>query len=105
MTSEREKLDKERICRILRDRTGVTHDNVRAIVGLLLVGMINELERDRPVRIKKFGVFSVKKPKPRKIRNYVSKQDQVVKRKTFFHLKMERKLRECLLKHLTSKDL
>lgn len=83
---------------MLSVKTGVSFDNVYAIVNLLLDEMHREFKNSRPVKVFNFGRFEVIQPKPKKIFNISSGEHQVVERKKRLKFVLDRALSSFISK-------
>jgi nucleoid DNA-binding protein len=91
-------IDKDRLCRIISEKTNVSYDHVCSIVNLLLDEIQRELKNSRSVRIINFGRLDLIQPKSKKIVNINTGEHQVVERKRKLKFVLDRALSSFLSK-------
>ena len=62
-------MTKKDIANAISQETGLTQIQVKEIMKMLFAGIIATLEDEGRIELRNFGVFEVKKRKPRKARN------------------------------------
>jgi integration host factor subunit beta len=60
---------KKDIANAISQKSGLTQTQVKEIIQRLFDGIIETLEKDKRIELRNFGVFEVKKRKPRTARN------------------------------------
>ena len=62
-------MTKKEMAKAIADETDLTQGQVHEIIQRLFDGIIDTLEKEGRIELRNFGVFDVKKRKPRKARN------------------------------------
>jgi integration host factor subunit beta len=96
---------KKDIANAISHETGLTQTQVKDIMQRLFDGIIATLEKNGRIELRNFGVFEVKKRKPRKARNPRTGEDVMVPAKLVVTFKPGLEMQEQVakLKEATAK--
>src|SRR5476649_3025581 len=87
-------MTKREMAHAIAEETGLTQAIVREIIQRQFDGIINTLETEGRIELRNFGVFEVKKRKPRKARNPRTGENVLVPAKLVVTFKPGREMEE-----------
>jgi nucleoid DNA-binding protein len=87
-------MTKKELAHAIAEETGLTQILVKEIIQRLFDGIIDTLEKEGRIELRNFGVFEVKKRKPRQARNPRTGESVMVPAKLVVTFKQGRKMEE-----------
>src|ERR1019366_8002975 len=87
-------MTKKELAHVIAEETGLTQILVQDIVQRLFDGIIATLEKEGRIELRNFGVFEVKKRRPRKARNPRTGEKVMVPAKLVVTFKQGREMEE-----------